>query len=168
MLALAAGSVPAAPPQPELGHKLSPLAPPRPATGFELPDMDGKVYALKALKGQVVMLNFWATWCPPCRRELPSMEALYRLLKQDGFTVLAINQWEDPDHVFAFTGQLSPAPTFPILFEKRGDLAKAYGVKGLPTTFIIDKQGNVVYRAVGGRDFEHPEVVGIIRGLLGQ
>ena len=153
-------------PVPELGHALTRLDPPLAAPDFTLVDMDGEAYALKDYRGKVVMLNFWATWCPPCRREMPSMEALYQRFKDEAFTVLAVNQWEDGDIVFPYLGQLSVFPSFPILFDHEGSIAQAYKVRGLPTTVIIDRHGQMVYRAVGGRDFDHPQVRGIIQKLL--
>jgi len=153
-------------PVPELNHQLTQLATPVAAPDFTLEDMDGESYTLSDYRGKVVMVNFWATWCPPCRRELPSMEALYQAFRDESFTVLAINQWESPDHVFAYMGQLEVFPGFPILFDRDSAVSQTYEVKGLPTTVLIDKAGRVVYRAVGGRDFNHPEVRAIIRKLL--
>jgi thiol-disulfide isomerase/thioredoxin len=153
-------------PVPELSYQMTRLDPPIEAPEFALRDMDGEQHALKDYLGQVVMVNFWATWCPPCRREMPSMEALYRKFREDGFTVLAVNEWEDPELVFPYMGQLSVFPTFPVLFDRDGEVSQAFQVKGLPTTFLLDKQGRIVFRAVGGRDFNHPEVEQIIRELL--
>jgi len=153
-------------PVPELNHQLTQLATPVAAPDFTLDDMDGESHSLSGYRGKVVMVNFWATWCPPCRRELPSMEALYQAFRDKPFTVLAINQWESPDHVFAYMGQLEVFPGFPILFDRDSEVSQAYGIKGLPTTVLIDRRGRVVYRAVGGRDFNHPEVQEIIRTLL--
>jgi thiol-disulfide isomerase/thioredoxin len=104
------------------------------------------------------LLNFWATWCPPCRRELPSMQRVYQNFKGKDFAVLAVNQMEEVDHVFAFTGELEVDPKFTILFDKDSAVSLAYGVQGLPTTFLIDKKGRVRFRAIGGREFDHPEV----------
>ncbi len=151
---------------PELGHTLTALPEPKAAPAFTLQDMDEEPHALAQYRGKVILLNFWATWCPPCRREMPSMERLYQMLKGDGFVVLAVNQWEEPDHVFAYIGQLDTDPTFPILFDAESQVAKAYGVKGLPTTFLLDKEGRIRYRAVGGREFDHPDVEAVIRRLL--
>ncbi|MAT65258.1 MAG: thioredoxin [Gammaproteobacteria bacterium] len=142
------------------------LPEPVPAPDFALEDMDGETHRLSDLRGQVVMVNFWATWCPPCREEMPSMEAVYQGLKGEGFQVLAVNQWESPDQVFPYMGQLDVYPSFPVLFDRDSSVAEAYGVKGLPTTVLIDPQGRVVYRAVGGRNFNHPEVQALIRGLM--
>jgi len=153
-------------PLPELSHELTRLSTPIEAPAFQLEDMDGKKYSLESYRGKVVILNFWATWCPPCRREIPSMEALHQAFKDEAFAILAINEWETEDHVFAFMGQLPVEPGFPILFDLDSEVAQSFGVKGLPTTLLLDAQGKIVYRAVGGRDFDHPEVKKIIRELL--
>ncbi len=149
-----------------LGHTLSRLPTPVPAPDFTLEDMDGEKYTLSSLRGKVIMINFWATWCPPCREEIPSMEAVYQSLRDKDFIVLAINQWESPDHVFSYMGQLDVYPTFPILFDRDSSVSDSYGVKGLPTTMLIDRQGRVVYRAVGGRNFNHPDVRALIQQLI--
>jgi len=151
---------------PGLGHNLSKLSKSMDAPGFSLKDMDENRHSLGDYRGKVILLNFWATWCPPCRREMPSMERLYQKFKDEAFIVLAINQWEDPDHVFAYIGQLNTDPTFPILFDRESEVSAAYGVKGLPTTYLLDKEGRIRYRAIGGREFDHPEVEEIIGNLL--
>jgi peroxiredoxin len=144
--------------QPKLGHILTAISKPVPAPGFTLEDMDGKKFSLKDYRGKVVLLNFWATWCPPCRREMPSIERVYQHFKSRNFVVLALNQMEDGDQVFTYTAELAVAPTFPILFDKDSDVSRAYSVVGLPTTYLIDKKGNIRFRAIGGREFDHPEV----------
>jgi len=150
----------------KLGRNLTALAKPLPAPDFTLKDMDDESYSFADYRGKVVLLNFWATWCPPCRREMPSMERLHQMLDSDVFKVIAINQMESPDHVFAYTGQLAVDPTFPILFDSDSSIANAYKVKGLPTTYLIDKQGMIRYRAIGGREFDHPDVVKLIKQLI--
>ena len=152
--------------QPKLGYNLTPLPKPVPAPQFTLEDMDEEKHSLEDLRGKVVLLNFWATWCPPCRREMPSMERLYQKLSGENFTVIAINQMEDPDHVFAYTGQLDVDPTFTILFDKDSKVSNSFRVNGLPTTYLIDKQGKIRYRAIGGREFDHPEVEKQIMQLM--
>ncbi|MCB1790678.1 MAG: TlpA family protein disulfide reductase [Gammaproteobacteria bacterium] len=164
LLVLLSAAVVAAPPP--LGHALTEVAPPLAAADFALPDIDGENHALSDYRGRVVMLNFWATWCPPCRREMPSMQRLYDKYRERGLVVVAVNQWEDPDLVFEFTGRLSVDPTFPILFDRESRVAEDYGVKGLPTTFLIDKDGQIRFRAIGGREFDHPDVEAIIEALL--
>ena len=149
-----------------LGHSLNPLPEPLEAPELTLQDMDENAVSLSDFRGKVVLINFWATWCPPCRKEMPSMERVYRNLKDKGFVVLAVNQWEDPDHVFAYTGQLSVDPTFPILFDRDSKIAEAYQVRGLPTSYLIDPAGMIRYRAIGGREFDHPEVEALILELM--
>ena len=152
--------------QPELSHNLTPVTKTVAAYDFELQDMDEENKKLSDYKGKVVLLNFWATWCPPCIREMPSMERLHQQVDAKEFKVIAINQMEDIDQVFAFTGQLEIDPTFEILFDQDSKVSQRYRVRGLPTTYLIDKKGKIRYRAVGGREFNHPEVVKIINALI--
>ena len=152
--------------EPKLGHRLSALKEPVPAHDFTLLDMEEDPHTFSDYRGKVVILNFWATWCPPCRREMPSLERLYQKYKGSDFTVLAVNQMEDADHVFAYTGQLEVDPTFTILFDHASEVSEAFQVKGLPTTYLVDKQGRIRYRAIGGREFDHPDVETQIQKLL--
>jgi len=150
---------------PPLSHSLATQVP-RPAPALRLKDLGGNAHDLAQLRGRVVLVNFWATWCPPCRREMPSMERLSQALKGEAFSVLAVDVGEDSDAIDAFTGQLDTAPTFPILLDTRSKVLQAWKVAGLPTTFLIDRQGRLVASAIGGREFDHPEMVATIRGLL--
>jgi len=92
--------------QPELSHNLTAINRTIAASEFELQNMDEENIKLSDYRGKVVLLNFWATWCPPCVREMPSMERLQQRVGEDDFKVIAVNQMENPDDVFAFTGQL--------------------------------------------------------------
>lgn len=151
---------------PPLTHALTPIAQPYAAPALKLPDLDGKVFDLADLRGKVVLINFWATWCPPCRREMPSLERLRQRLADKGLVVIAVDVGEDADTVFSFTGQLEPAPTFPLLLDKDSAAMQRWKVKGLPTTFVVDAQGRVVRRAVGGREFDHEALVGQLMEFL--
>jgi len=153
--------------QPELSHNLTEIKQVIPASDFALQNMDEETIKLSDYRGKVVLLNFWATWCPPCVREMPSMERLQQRVGE-GFKVIAANQMEEPDDVFAFTGQLAVEPTFEIVFDSDSKVSQAYAVRGLPTTYLIDKKGNIRYRAVGGREFDHAEVVKIIKQLIAE
>jgi thiol-disulfide isomerase/thioredoxin len=152
--------------KPELSHNLTPVTKTVSAFDFELKNMDEENKKLSDYKGKVILLNFWATWCPPCIREMPSMERLHQQIDAKKFKVIAVNQMEDIDQVFAFTGQLEIDPTFEILFDQDSKVSHKYSVRGLPTTYLIDKDGKIRYRAVGGREFNHPEVVKIINTLI--
>jgi thiol-disulfide isomerase/thioredoxin len=154
--------------QPTLGHELTALPKPVAAPGFNLRDMDDEPHSFADYRGKVILLNFWATWCPPCRREMPSMERLYQRMQNRSFVVLAINQMESPDHVFAYTGQLEVVPNFTILFDINSEVSQAYRVNGLPTSYLIDKKGNIRYRAIGGREFDHPNVEQLINTLMNE
>ncbi|MGB9130229.1 MAG: TlpA disulfide reductase family protein [Thiobacillus sp.] len=152
---------------PPLSHSLTMQAP-RPAPALKLKDLDGKTLDLAQLNGKVVLINFWATWCPPCRREMPSMERLSQAFKGQPLVVLAVDVGEDPDTIEAFNSQLDTVPTFPILLDTRSRTMQAWKVAGLPTTFLVDKQGRIVASAIGGREFDHPEIVKTVGGLLGK
>jgi len=152
---------------PPLSHSLTKQAP-RPAPALKLKDIDGATHDLAKLRGKVVLINFWATWCPPCRREMPSMERLSQALKGEDFVVLAVDVGEDADTIHAFTSQLDTTLRFPILLDSTSRAMQAWKVAGLPTTFLVDKQGRIVASAIGGREFDHPEIVGAIRELLGK
>lgn len=150
---------------PPLSHSLT-MQTARPAPMLKLKGLDGTTHDLAQLKGRVVLVNFWATWCPPCRREMPSMERLSQALKGETFSVLAVDVGEDADTIEAFASQLDIAPTFPILLDTRSQVMQGWKVAGLPTTFLVDKQGRIVASAIGGREFDHPGMVETIRGLL--
>lgn len=148
------------------GAPLTPVTGNPPAPDFTLPDTDGNPVKLADLRGKVVLLNFWATWCPPCREEMPSMQSLWEDLAEEAFVMLAVNVGEDDDEVFAFTNEFPTPLGFPILMDKNSALLGDYPVIGLPTSFIIDKQGNMAYKTVGGREWDDPEVREILRELM--
>jgi len=152
---------------PPLSHSLT-LQAPKPAPPLKLKDLDGRTHDLARLRGRVVLINFWATWCPPCRREMPSMERLSQALEGEAFVALAVNVGEDAGTIGAFTSQLDTEPTFPILLDTRSLTLQAWKVAGLPTTFLVDSQGRIIASAIGGREFDHPEIVKAIRELLGK
>ena len=128
-----------------------------PAPDFTLEDTEGEIHRLSEYRGKVVILNFWATWCPPCRDEMPSMQRAWEGLRERGIEMLAINVGEDEDIIFTFTADY-PAD-YPLLLDREGTVIKEWPVLGLPTTFVIDREGRIAYRAVGGRDWEDPLVV---------
>jgi thiol-disulfide isomerase/thioredoxin len=152
---------------PPLSHSLGKQTP-RPAPVLRLKDIEGKAHDFAQLRGKVVLVNFWATWCPPCRREMPSMQRLKDALAGEPFEVLAVNVGEDADTIQSFTSQLDATLTFPILLDTRSRAMQGWKVAGLPTTYLVDKQGRIIASAVGGREFDHPELVAAIRALLAE
>lgn len=164
--ALAAGVAPAWAAAPVQNHALATVKPPRRAPDFALPDLDGKVHKLADYRGKVVLVNFWATWCPPCRQEMPSIQKLYQSLKNQPFAVLALDQGESENNVFAYMGQIDPEPTFPVLLDQHSQAAHAFGVMGIPTSYLIDKKGFIVRKATGGRDFNSPAIRKTIQELM--
>jgi thiol-disulfide isomerase/thioredoxin len=165
VLILCVGAVGAAD-LPPLSHRLTVIEDPAPSPPLRLEDIDGVEHDLADLKGRLVLVNFWATWCPPCRREMPSMERLYQQFKERGLTVLAVDVGEDMETVFAFTGQLDPAPTFPLLLDTDSSAAQDWGLKGLATSVVVDSEGRVIIRAVGGTEFDDAVAVEQLRPYL--
>ena len=143
---------------------LPPVARPFPAPEFDLKGEDGKTYRLSDYRGKVVVLNFWATWCPPCRMEMPSMERAHKKVQGERIVILAVDVGEDEDTVFEFTGQYPV--TFPLLLDTDGTVIQKYPVIGLPTTFIIDPRGYVTHRAVGSREWDDEQLLGQLRQML--
>lgn len=122
------------------------------APAFSLKDMKGNTVTLDSMKGKVVFLDFWATWCDPCREEFPELDALYKKFGKDGFEVIGISVDKSESNVAEF---LKKRPvSFIILTNTKGDVAESYGLPGMPTGFIIGKDGVIKYRHAGfGRAF---------------
>ena len=152
---------------PPLSHSLTKRTP-KPAPALKLRDLQGAAHDLSQLKGRVVLINFWATWCPPCRREMPSMERLTQQLKGEDFSVLAVNVGESANDIELFTSQLDTDLSFPILLDRTSQSMQAWKISGLPTTYLVDKKGRVVAGAIGGREFDHLDMVRAIRAVLKQ
>jgi peroxiredoxin len=144
--------------------RISVLRAKTPAPDFTAPRPEGGQARLSGLRGKVVFLNFWATWCPPCREEMPSMEALYRRFRGRGLEFLAVDIQEDPEEVSAFMGE--HGLSFPAALDRAGRISAEYGVRGIPTTFIIDREGNIIASAVGGRDWNTQAVVDALELLI--
>ena len=163
---LLAGLLPAAPAAELPPQTMTPMTGKPVAHNFALPDMDKKIHRLSAARGQVTMVNFWATWCPPCRRELPSMQRLWEQLRGEGFAMYAINLGEDEEAIFPFLLSTGVELTFPILLDAKSEAIKQWPAVALPTTFVLDRDGRIVYRAVGGREWDDEKLVEQLRALL--
>lgn len=119
----------------------------KPAADFRLPALDGKLVALSDLRGQVVLVNFWATWCAPCRAEMPEIVRAYERYKSRGFTVLAVNVEEDAPEAAEFAQQYGLP--FPVLLDREGRLSRAWRLRGLPSSIFIDRSGTVAVVHLG-------------------
>lgn len=140
-------------------------------TGTEAPDFvgrtpNGRMISLAGLRGKVVLLTFWATWCPPCREEMPAFEQLHHDFTEEGLTVLGINVRESKAAVQAYARELSL--TFPLVLDPKGEVDRLYGVIGLPTTFLIGRDGRAVARAIGPRDWRTAEARALVQALLAE
>ncbi|MDR3122900.1 MAG: TlpA family protein disulfide reductase [Treponema sp.] len=138
--------------------------PPIPLFDVSVELLDGTTLRLSDLQGKAVFLNFWATWCGPCRMEMPSMEALYRRLRDRGFEILAVNVRENRKDAAAFMDEMGLS--FPAALDGRGDIAAIYGIEAFPTTYLIDRNGGIVARLVGAIDWDAPELTGLFEALL--
>ena len=137
-----------------------------PAPDFTLERLtDGVPVSLSDLRGQVVLVNFWATWCEPCEREMPAMERLYGALPREDFELVAVAIDEREDDVVAFQARMELS--FPIVLDPEQATYGAYQTMGVPESLLIDRAGRVVERYVGPRDWDDPAYVERIRALIG-
>ena len=136
-----------------------------PAPDFAFPGLDGKRLRLSDYKGQVVLLNIWATWCAPCVEEMPSMEKLYQELKDEGFKLLAVSV--DESGAEAVTPFMKKHKLgFPVLLDPRGEIKSLYQLTGIPESFIIDKNGIIVEKIIGPRDWAASGAIRFFRNLI--
>ncbi len=117
------------------------------APDFSAPTLDGGRIALSDLRGEVVLLNFWATWCGPCRVEMPDFQQQHEALRDQGFSVLAVNNREHADQVVAFRDELGL--TFPIALDPTGAVQDQYALFSYPSSYLIDRDGTVLARHFG-------------------
>jgi len=141
------------------------LPTPLPAPAFRLSDVDGAVRTIEGLRGSVVLLNFWATWCVPCRDELPAMERLHRDYRGRGLSVVGVNFKESAREVQNF--MKANSVTFASLLDHDGAVSTKYRVRGLPVTFLLDREGRVLWKAIGTREWDGPHGRGHLEEVLG-
>jgi len=134
------------------------------APDFTLADLNGRRVRLEDLRGKVVFLNFWATWCPPCVLEMPTMEKLHGEFGSKGLVILAVNFRESPEQVKTFLKKHQL--TFTTLLDPKGRVFKLYQAWSLPTTTIVNKKGQAVGKVIGYRDWHKPEMKRFFRRLL--
>jgi len=132
---------------------------------FQLPSLAGGETALASYRGKVVVLNFWATWCPPCVAEMPSLERLHRTLGPEGLAVVTVSTDEDPEALREFVTRYGL--TLPVLLDPGGEVASgSYRTTGYPETFVIDREGALVSHTLGPAEWDSAEALDHFRGLL--
>ena len=145
------------------GEALKPEPWPSPAPPFHLQDLRGGYRHLSDFRGQVLIVNFWTSWCQPCRKELPSLNRAWAALEQEGVAMLAINLGEEAEAVSAF---LKDFPIdFPVLLDARGIYSQRWQVRALPSTFVLNPRGEIVYRVQGERMWDGQALLDQVRSL---
>ena len=139
--------------------KGKPAAPP-----VELLTPEGAPFSLKQLRGKVVLVNFWATWCEPCITEMPSLQRLRNELAADGFEVLAVNYQEGPARINGFIQKMKL--TLPVVRDTDGSVARSWGARVFPASYLVDRDGNIRHSVIGAADWTSPKMVSTIRTLL--
>jgi len=140
---------------PVLGRPLAP--------SFDLSDPAGGRVRLSDFRGKPLIVNFWATWCPPCREEMPSMQRAWEQLEPEGIGLIAINVGEDADTIQQFTAEYPVQ--FPLPMDLESRVVQSWPVRGLPTTFVVDPEGRLAYQVVGGRQWDDPRLLDQVRAL---
>jgi peroxiredoxin len=136
----------------------------REAPKFLLPDLSGKVVRMDDLRGKVVLLNLWATWCPPCVEEMPTLETLSKKMTGRDFVLLAISEDENPEKVAPWIEKRRL--TFPVLLDTQGQVGADLGITGYPETFIVDRTGRIVHHHIGYRDWAEPGIIAALERLM--
>lgn len=135
-----------------------------PAPPLVLRDLDGEPYSLDQHKGSVVFVHFWASWCGPCRKEMPAIQRMWNELQDEGLEIALVNTAEDEDTVFSFLAVHAPA--IRPLMDRDGQITEGWQPRGLPATYLVDGQGRVRYQAIGGRAWDEPQYLGFLRELI--
>jgi thiol-disulfide isomerase/thioredoxin len=145
---------------------LQPLAEPRAAPELGLVALDGREYGLADFEGRVILVNFWATWCPPCRKEMPALVRLSQHFQGEAFEVVGVNVGESVERIQDFLQTLPVLPAFPMLLDPDGSVSQAWQARVVPTTLVVDRNGQIVRGALGEVDFDSPDLRGQIQTLM--
>ena len=150
----------------ETARPVSKVTEKSPAPDITVKDLKGGAVTLSSLKGKVVLLNFWATWCPPCREEIPSMVRLDKAMAGKPFRMLAVSIDEGGTPAVESFLKESGHGTLPVFLDADGAAPKTYGITGVPETFIIDKNGILVKKVIGPMAWDSAEAVSFLEGLM--
>ena len=163
-VALWAAASPAWADDPLAAMKIARVPPGTVAVPFELKSLDGNSVQLADMKGKVIVVNFWATWCGPCKQEMPAFERLRQKLDPERFALLTITTDLQREGIKHFLANLHVQ--LPVLFDDNQDVSQAYLVRALPTTVLIDGGGTLVGRAVGPREWDAPQSIHLLQSLV--
>lgn len=148
-------------------RELKPIEPRAPFSQLKLQDLSGITHSLADYKGKVVLVNFWATWCPPCRAEMPSIQRLKNHMAGKPFAILAVDMAETEADVRDFLREMRASKIdFTILMDKDGQSIRAWNVSVFPTSFILDAEGQLRYSLLGSTEWDEYDAVQKIEGLL--
>jgi len=134
------------------------------AQNFTLQDIDGEKFELNKTKGHWVFLHFWASWCGPCREEMPAIQKLANTMQDEKFKIVMINTAEDEDTIFEFLGAIDVELN--TLMDVDGLVTEVWKPRGLPTSFLINPKGEIKYQAIGGREWDKPEYTEFLKKLV--
>ena len=134
------------------------------APSLVLKDLDGQVYDIRQSKGKWVFMHFWASWCGPCRKELPLIDAIVPLFKDSRMDIVLVNTSEDEDTVFSFLGDVAPELT--TLMDSDGKVTANWKPRGLPSTYLVSPDGKLAYVVLGGRAWNQPVYLKFLQGLM--
>ena len=135
----------------------------KPAPALQLDNLDGEAYDLEDSQGRWRFVHFWASWCGPCRKEMPSIDRMTRLLADSDIEFVLVNTAETEDSVFTFLGIV--APDLVPLLDNDGLVTEAWQPRGLPATYLVDPEGLIQYQALGGREWDQPAYQEFLRSL---
>jgi thiol-disulfide isomerase/thioredoxin len=137
----------------------------KPAPPLQLNDLDGEPYDLASTRGHWRFVHFWASWCGPCRREMPSIGKMIAMMENSDIEFILINTAETEDEVFTFLGVVAPELELAPLMDDDGLVTEVWQPRGLPATYLVDPDGRIRYQALGGREWEKPAYMAFLRGL---
>ncbi len=145
------------------GKGIETLEKPRTVSDFLLPGLDGKQHQLADYRGKYLLVNFWAVWCGPCRKEMPSLQRAYEQLKGEQFELLAIHAGPSIESAQSYANELKL--TFPILVDNELALT-SWAIKGLPSTYLLDPEGRIIAEAIGDREWDEEALLAAIKGQM--
>ncbi|WP_417672028.1 TlpA family protein disulfide reductase [Roseibium sp.] len=135
------------------------------APTLDVPDLNGTLHRVEDYLGKVVLVSFWATWCPPCRKEMPSLARLNRAMPSDSFAVLAVNVGDKDERISDFLAQIDHEG-LPVLLDRNSTLPSQWFIRGLPVSYVLDREGKVAFGAIGGREWDAPGIQDALRALI--